>query len=624
MKKKFNMNFTKNQGFPAPLGSSPTPNGVNFSVFSKHAHKISLRIYEMEKSHPTLELPLNRTGDFWHLEVQNLPPAFEYTYKANGPYHPKKGHLFNPEMELTDPYARAVNASTRWGKIKRPTRSVYQKPEPFDWEHVGRPLIPQEDLIIYEMHVRSFTKHSSSGVKNPGAFLGMIEKIPYLKKLGINAVELMPIHEFNETENQRRVPTTGQELYNYWGYSPVNFFAPMRRYGTPIDFKALIKELHRAGIEIILDVVYNHTSEGNNQNYYHSLRGLDNAVYYITDENGYHNYTGCGNTLKCHHPVVQNLILDSLRYWVAEFHIDGFRFDLASTLTRDESGQPMEDPPLIKRITNDPILGPTKLIAEPWDPGGLYQVGKFPSWKFAEWNGKFRDDVRHFMRGTGNTEAMKNRLIGSPDLYNAPLKTINFITIHDGFTLHDLVAYNEKHNEENGEQNQDGANDNASWNCGIEGETADLKILTLREKQMRNFLLALFISQGIPMLLMGDEYGHTRQGNNNAYCQDNELNYFLWDQKPAFLSFIQQLITIRKQYPILRQKTFAENVKWEEEGYLGLTVNDELFVAFNPTNTTYPLKKKGWKLLISTDVDLQSSSKLPPYTSVLLGKKQEI
>jgi len=619
------MNLVLLTGSIGPFGSSPTTKGVNFAVFSKHASKVWIRLYQKEAEKPFAEFPLNRTDNIWHLEIENLPTIFEYTYRAEGPYEPKNGHLFNSEMELTDPYAKTLNASTEWGVIKRPVRSCHAPPEDFDWEHTSRPMLPSEDLIIYEMHVRSFTKHPSSVVSHPGTFKGIIEKIPYLKKLGITAVELMPIHEFNETENQRRVPNTGQKLFNYWGYSTANFFTPMMRYGKVEDLKMLIRELHREKIEVILDVVYNHTLEGNDHNYYYSFRGLDNEVYYILDENGYHNYSGCGNTLKCQHPILQDLILDSLRYWVNEFHIDGFRFDLASILTRDESGIPLDDPPLIKRIEQDPILAPTKLIAEPWDPAGLYQVGNFPSWKFSEWNGKFRDDVRRFIKGNGSIDQMKKRLLGSPDLYSkkgSPLHSINFITAHDGFTLHDLVSYNEKHNEENGEQNQDGANDNESWNCGVEGETTDPEIQQLRLQQMQNLLLALFVSQGIPMLLMGDEYGHTRQGNNNAYCQDNELNYFLWEETSPLFKFVQQLIALRKQYPILRQKKFIENVKWEENGYLGLTLNDELFVAFNPTKESYKLKKEGWELLISTTEELESPYELKPYASVLLGKKQ--
>jgi glycogen operon protein len=621
------MNPSLTPGSKLPLGSSSTEKGINFSVYSHHATNIKLRLFEIGQVAPFAEFPMERSGDYWHLCVANLPSTFEYTYQVEGPYDPSKGFLFCKEMDLVDPYAQAVNASDTWGNHHTPMRALYETRKPFDWEHTSRPMIPAEDLIIYEMHVRSFTMHPSSGSKNPGTFLGMIEKIPYLKKLGINAVELMPIHEFNETENLHRIPGTGEKLFNYWGYSTANFFAPMRRFGKEEDLKFLIRELHREGIEVILDVVYNHTSEGSDQSYYHSFRGLDNPTYYIIDENGYHNYTGCGNTLKCQHPVVQDLILDSLRYWVTEFHIDGFRFDLASIMTRGEDGKPLQDPPLIKRIASDPILAPTKMIAEPWDPAGLYQVGTFPSWRFAEWNGKFRDDVRKFIRGDRNLEAMKNRLLGSPDVYTekgTPQHSINFITVHDGFTLHDLVSYNKKHNEQNGEQNQDGANDNESWNCGVEGKTTDQAILNLRLQQMRNFMVALFVSQGIPMLLMGDEYAHTREGNNNAYCQDNELNYFLWNQASPLFEFIQKLIALRKSHPIFRQKTFPSAVKWEEMGYLGLTLGEELFIAFNPTAQEHQLEKEGWEILLSTASQLQTLDKLQPYTSVLFGKKKAL
>ncbi len=614
------MRLIQKLGMSSPLGSSVTREGVNFSVFSKHASHLFLCIYELESKKRIAKLPLNRTHSFWHIELINLPLTFAYTYIACGPYDPKKGHMFRSEIELTDPYAKCLDAFATWGTRQKRVRTIYQKSAPFDWENIGPPCIPQEELIIYEMHVRSFTKHLSSRVKHPGTFLGMVEKIPYLKTLGINAVELMPIHEFSEIENARTHPETGEILYNYWGYATVNFFMPMRRYGTAEELKILVKELHREKIEVILDVVYNHTLDVQSTNGSCPFSGLDNVTYYIFDQSGYHNYTGCGHTLKCQHPIVQQLIIDSLRYWVTEFHIDGFRFDLAATLTRDESGQPLEDPPLIKRIEQDPVLEKTKLIAEPWDPGGLYQLGHFPS-RFAQWNGKFRDDVRRFIRGDGNVEAMKDCLMGFPSLYPFPLSSINFITTHDGFTLFDLVSYNKKENRANGEDNRDGIDENFSWNCGVEGKTNTLAINELRFKQMRNLLLALFLSQGIPMLLMGDEYGHTRFGNNNAYCQDNALNYFLWDKEPLLFSFIQQLILIRKKYPILRQKTRTKNVRWEKNGYLGMTLSDELFVAFNPSSKKLFLNKEGWALLISTGEHSSCPGKLGPYESVVLGKK---
>lgn len=615
------MDIIQKLGHPEPLGTFPTENGVNFSLFSQNGSHIFLCIYTQEEGKLLGKFSLKQTKNLWHIELLNLPKSFAYTYIAHRSHDLKNGHIFNPKIELTDPYAKDLDTPSTWGLRKDGVRSIYRKESRFDWENVVSPSIAKEDLILYEMHVRSFTKHPSSGVKNRGTFLGIIEKIPHLKRLGINAVELMPIHEFNETENQRLNPKTGEKLCNYWGYGTVNFFTPMRRYGTAEDLKRLVRELHREGIEVILDVVYNHTTNLNDQKSGCPFFGLDNAVYYIFDENGYQNYTGCGHTLRCQHPILQDLILCSLRYWVTEFHIDGFRFDLASTLTRSEWGIPLKDPPLIKRIESDPILKGAKLIAEPWDPGGLYQLGHFPGKTFLEWNGKFRDDVRRFIRGDKNSQAMKDCLMGSPDLYKSPSHSINFITAHDGFTLCDLVSYNKKYNQENGEGNRDGSPDNISWNCNIEGSTKDKKTLKLRNKQMRNFLFALFLSKGIPMLLMGDEYGHTRRGNNNAYCQDNELNYFLWNKCPFLLPFIRKLIEIRKKYPIFRRKEEIENVQWEEKGYLGLTLNSELFAAFNPSENVYLLKREGWSLLISTDEDSHSPHKLHPYESVLLGKK---
>lgn len=622
------MKVIVNSGSFTPLGSSQTKAGINFSVLSHHATAMEIRFFKRGEKAPFASFPMNRTGDSWHLEVENLPESFEYTYRADGPYSPEKGHLFNPKKDLIDPYGRVLNSSAKWGSSKYANRTCYESPKSFDWECTSRPLIPLEDLIIYEMHVRSFTQHPSSKVSEPGTFRGMIEKIPYLKDLGVNAIELMPIHEFNEVENQK----SDKPLYNYWGYSTANFFSPMRRYGTTEDLKNLVKELHRENIEVILDVVYNHTSEGSDMNHYFSFRGLDNETYYIVNGKDYYNYSGCGNTVRCQHPIVQDLILDSLRYFVTEFHIDGFRFDLASVFTRDIDGEPMEDPPLVKRITKDPILSQTKFIAEPWDAAGLVQVGSFPSWKFSEWNGKYRDDVRSFMKGDGSHHEMKQRLLGSPDLYQktkSPLKSINFITAHDGFTLRDLVSYNEKHNEENGEDNKDGNSDTRSWNCGVEGETDDPEILNLRMRQMRNFLLALFVSRGIPMLLMGDEYGHTRQGNNNAWCQDNEKNYFLWDRDSPLFEFVKKLIAFRKHYDTLKQKDFNCEAQWEEEGYLGLTLQEDLFIAFNPSNSPCRLQKKGWYLLIDTSKDVfdesilcQDSLELQPFSSVLLCKKK--
>jgi isoamylase len=583
-------NFTISSGTFHPFGVSKQKGGINFALFSNHAKGVTLRLFLPQKEDPFLEVPLKKSGKIWHILIKNLPEEIEYTYRCEGPYDFKKGLLFNKEMDLIDPYAKALSSSPKWNDPKKPIRGKIVFDPTFDWEHDARPFIPPEEMIIYELHVRGFTKHFSSSVKHPGLFLGIMEKIPHLKKLGVNVIELMPIHEFYEWENPLINPKTNEHLCNFWGYSTANFFTPMNRYGTSKELKELVKAIHREGMEVILDVVYNHTSEGNAINTYHSFRGIDNDSYYITDEHGYHNYSGCGNTFKCQHPYVQELILDSLRHFVLEYHVDGFRFDLASILCRDEKGHPMDTPPLIDRITKDPILAPTKMIAEPWDPGGLYQVGTFPSWKFAEWNGKFRDSVRRFIKGSESPKEFAQRFLGSPDLYRSnrkPFNSINFITIHDGFTLRDLVSYNQKHNEENGEQNRDGTNDNESWNCGAEGTTDDPATNTLRERQMRNFMITLFCAQGVPMLLMGDEYGHTRHGNNNTWGQDNDLNYFLWDElekNQAFFSFLAKLIQFRKDHSLLHSAEFLTENEVQttiDSPFIAFKLQ-ELFIAFNP------------------------------------------
>ncbi|MGE0831957.1 MAG: glycogen-debranching protein [Simkaniaceae bacterium] len=608
------------------LGVSKTTQGLHFALYSHHATAVTVRLFHPGAIDPFLEKPLEKSGDIWATHLSDLPETFEYIYRCKGPYDPTKGHLFNQEMDLVDPYAKRLNKSPQWNDPKIPPRGVIAPENPFNWDQDARPMIPLEKLIVYEMHVRGFTHHKTSQAKHPGTFLGMIEKIPYLKELGINAVELLPVHTFNERENPKVNPQTGQRLFNYWGYSTENFFTLMNPYGTPEDFKTLVKELHRNNIEVILDVVYNHTSEGSSHEYYHSFRGIDNAVYYMVDEKGYFNYSGCGNTFNCNHPAVQQLILDSLRHFVTEYHVDGFRFDLASILTRGTDGHPLKNPPLIDKITRDPILGPTKLIAEAWDPGGLYQVGSFPSWKFGEWNDKFRDHMRHFIRGTGQKEEVKKRLLGSPDLFHTPTKSYNYITIHDGFSLRDLVSYNQKHNETNGEQNHDGMNDNVSWNCGEEGPTQNPEILLLREKQMRNAFVALLLSQGIPMLLMGDEYGHTKEGNNNAWCQDSALNYFLWDELEKnrdLFQMVSKLIEIRKRYLKEGKMCWYEGAS---EKFLAYLLDETLLVAFNPSESplTWELPEKKWTRLIDTSLPLKETPlsdktyTLHPYSSIVL------
>ncbi|MEM7715214.1 MAG: glycogen debranching protein GlgX [Cyanobacteria bacterium P01_A01_bin.68] len=567
-------------GKPFPFGATLIPGGVNFSIFSRHAISCTLVLFEKHASKPMVEIPFPkefRIGNVYCMVVFDLDyENIEYGYRMDGPNNFPKGHWFDNSKILLDPYAKIIGGRDIWG-VKPDWNDVYQHRakiafEDFDWEDDCLLEIPPEDLIIYEMHVRSFTKHPSSAVKHPGTFAGIREKIPYLKELGINAVELMPIFEFDEFENSRRNLQTGEMLLNYWGYSTVGFFAPKAGYAATGKFgmqtdelKALVKALHKNGIEVILDVVFNHTAEGNEQGNYISFRGIDNQTYYmLTPEGYYYNFSGCGNTLNCNNPIVRSMVVDCLRYWVSEYHIDGFRFDLASILGRDPWGAPLSNPPLLESLAFDPILAKCKLIAEAWDAGGLYQVGSFPNYgRWAEWNGKYRDSIREFLRGYGNVKDMALRLQGSPDLYAASCRTpstsINFITAHDGFTLADLVSYNHKHNEANGENNNDGENNNSSWNCGAEGWTENPSINNLRRRQIRNALAILMVSQGLPMLLMGDEIGRSKGGNNNTYCHDNELNWLDWallkDNSDLF-EFVKHCIAFRKAHPILRQHHF--------------------------------------------------------------------
>ena len=515
-----------------------------------------------------------RVGNVFTMVVFGLDyEELEYGFRMDGPFDPAAGHRFDRTKVLMDPYAKAIGGRDVWGE--EPDRNNdYQHrarvlQDDFDWENDRALEKPMEDLVIYEMHVRGFTRHPSSGVRHPGTFAGIREKIPYLKELGVNCVELMPIHEFDEFENSRISKTDGRRLMNYWGYSNVGFFAPKAgfaatgKYGMQADeLKTLIKELHKNGIEVILDVVFNHTAEGNENGPYISYRGIDNKTYYVLTPDGYYyNFSGCGNTLNCNNPIVRNMILDCLRYWAADYHVDGFRFDLATILGRDQNGAPMHSPPLLETLAFDPILGKCKLIAEAWDAGGLYQVGSFPSWgRWAEWNGKFRDDVRKFLKGEpGRTGAMAQRLSGSPDLYQCQNRgtraSVNFITAHDGFSLMDLVSYNGKHNEANGENNSDGGNDNDSWNCGWEGPSSDPAVNRLRVKQVKNALAMLLLSQGTPMLLSGDEIGRTQGGNNNAYCQDNEISWLDWDclgKNSEIFGFCRKMIALRNAHPALR------------------------------------------------------------------------
>lgn len=574
-------------GRPFPYGASFVPGGVNFSIFSRHATACTLVLFEKGEARPMVEIPFPdsfRIGHIFCMIVFGLDyENVEYGYKVNGPYEPHKGHRFDPQKILLDPYAKAISGRDTWGQSLQDhqLRSLLVYDD-FDWTG-DRPLeLPDEDIIIYEMHVRSFTRHPSANTKHPGTFAGIREKIPYLKELGVNAVELMPIHEFDELENPRFNPRTGERLVNYWGYGTVGFFAPKAGYaasgpyGMQVDeFKALVKEFHRHGIEVFLDVVFNHTAEGNAKGPTYSFRGIDNKTYYMLKPDGsYHNYSGTGNTMNCNNPVVRELVLGALRYWAAEYHIDGFRFDLASILGRDTTGKPMANPPLLEAMAYDPILGKTKLIAEAWDAGGLYQVGTFPNYgRWSEWNGKYRDALRRFLKGdTGMTWEMAQRIHGSPDLYaeRSPTASINFITAHDGFTLADLFAYSNKHNAANGENNRDGANDNYSWNWGHEGPTDDPKINAQRWRLAKNAIAILMVSQGVPMILMGDEIGRTKQGNNNTYCHDNELNWLDWnlkEQNADLFRFVQQCIAFRKAHPILRSKNHLRHKDFMGSGY---------------------------------------------------------
>ena len=560
-----------------PFGATLTDGGVNFSIFSREATGCTLVLYHHGQEEPFAEIPFPesfRIGDVYTMLVFGLDiETTEYGYRFEGPWKPEEGLMYDSSRVLLDPYAKSVSGRSVWGKRTGEKRGFVHRGqiirEDYHWEG-DKPLeIPLCDLVIYELHVRSFTAHPESGVRHPGTYAGLAEKIPYLKKLGINCVELMPVFAFDEFENVREAD--GRLLLNYWGYSTLGFFAPKAGYAASAPFgmeadelKAMIRRLHLNGIEVILDVVFNHTAEGNENGPVISWKGIDNRTYYLLGPDGsYYNYSGCGNTMNCNHAVVRNMILDCLRYWVADYHIDGFRFDLASILTRDESGQPMMTPPLLETLARDPVLGKCKLIAEAWDAGGLYQVGSFPSWnRWSEWNGRYRDCVRRFIKGeAGAAPELLRRLAGSDDMYasRGPGASVNFITCHDGFTLYDLVSYNEKHNGANGEDNRDGSSCNDSWNCGAEGETSDAEVLDLRRRQMKNMMTLLFMSRGIPMLLSGDEFANTQFGNNNAYCQDNEVSWLDWrllsDNRDLF-EYVQRLIALRKAHPVLRARAY--------------------------------------------------------------------
>jgi len=579
-----------------PLGCSTDGKGLNLAVFSRHAQEIELLLFDSvaDRKAPWLTIALDshchRTGDIWHVCLEGAPNDLLYALRAHGPDEPTQGHRFNPHKMLLDPYAVALVGTQCWDfscacsnepDFDAKPKCLVGGTQTFDWEGdcpIGRDW---SDTIIYETHVRGFTIDPSSAVSHPGTFLGVIDKIPYLKKLGITAVELMPVQEFFENELTRENPVNGERLRNYWGYSTVAFFAPKESYSTRAycgaqinEFKTMVRALHHAGIEVILDIVFNHTGEGDDTGPTINYRGLDNRIYYLLDSDlrFYLNYSGCGNTLNCSHPVVRDHILDCLRYWVIEMHVDGFRFDLASVLGRGAEGRMLENPALLERIAEDPVLRHVKLIAEAWDAGGAYQVGSFSGQRWSEWNGSYRDDVRRFWRGDdGLTGAFASRLCGSADIYShsgkQPLHSINFITCHDGFTLNDLVSYGTKHNESNGEENRDGGNDNFSANYGIEGATNDLDIEEIRIRQIKNLLATLFLSRGIPMLLGGDEFRRTQLGNNNAYCQDNATSWFDWrllETHREIFDFTVGMIALRKQHEVLRSARFytEEELVW--------------------------------------------------------------
>ena len=575
--------FQIRPGFFREFGAVAIPGGVNFTIHTHGATSCELLLFHRKAEEPYAVIPFPesyRIGFCYSMIVFDLDiEEFEYAYRLDGPYDEKKGLRFDKNKILLDPYARAVTGQSQWGHVNNAQHGYRARvvQSNFDWGDQRHHSIPMEDLIIYELHVRGFTMDESSGVKHHGTFEGLREKIPYLKELGVNAVELMPIFEFDEMRDVRLIDEN--ELIDFWGYNPVSFFAPNTSYCSSMEYnreglelKTLIKDLHDNGIEVILDVVFNHTAEGNEFGPCFSFKGFDNNIYYmLTPDGHYYNFSGCGNTLNCNHPVVRDMILECLRYWVIEYRVDGFRFDLASILGRNDDGTPLSQPPLLRSLAFDSILGNVKLIAEAWDAGGLYQVGSFPSWKrWAEWNGRYRDDMRRFLKGDDFlAQTAAARITGSPDLYDPAYRggnaSINFLTCHDGFTLYDLYSYNQKHNEANGWGNTDGADDNNSWNCGVEGETDDPAILALRKRLMKNACAVLLCSRGTPMFLSGDEFADTRYGNNNPYCQDNLISWLDWSllkKNKDLFDFFQYMIQFRKDHPVIRKDL--------EPSYLGV------------------------------------------------------
>jgi glycogen operon protein len=656
-------------GTPLPIGGPHQQgDGVNFVLFSRHATSVRLEFYRHpDDTSPTRVVDIDpashRTGDIWHIWVRGIAVGQLYGYRIEGPYSPEEGHRFNPHKLLLDPYARAIAGVKNWDSSAArgydsssgltdlsfstvdnagTTPKCIVTHDDFDWELDSPPKHSASDTVIYETHVRGFTIHPSSGAARPGTFSGLTEKIPYLRDLGVTAIELMPVLEFNENESELLNPITGQKLKNYWGYNPVAFFAPKQGYSfegshwrQTLEFKEMVKAFHRAGIEVILDIVLNHTAEGDELGPTICLRGMENSIFYMLQENDcryYKDFTGVGNTLNANHPVVRELVTSVLRYWVMHMHVDGFRFDLASVLGRDEHGKILGDAPLLEGIAEDPILRDVKIIAEAWDAGGAYQVGDFSTKRWTEWNGRFRDDVRRFWIGdAGMMGLFASRICGSSDLYRSsgkgPASSLNFVTCHDGFTLNDLVSYEKKHNHENGEFSRDGTDANYSDNCGVEGPSEDPAVEGMRNRLIKNFLLTLFISRGVPMLLGGDEFRRTQRGNNNAYCQDNEVSWFDWsllDKHEEIHRFTRGMISFRRAHPVLRKETFYADADlrwfapngaapdWADQRQkafaclvLGKTEPD-LFLLFNactsPVDFFIPASptRKIWRLAVDT------------------------
>ena len=571
------------RGDPYPLGATITDLGTNFSLFSAHATSVELLLFDQcDEAVPSavyvLDPEHNRTYYYWHILLPGVGHGQIYAYRVHGPFCPEAGHRFSPHKLLLDPYALGVACTDRWSRIDAYShhdnsatafKGMVIDLDRYDWEGDAPLQRPFDDTIIYEAHIKGMTAQPSSDVDHRGTYLGFAAKIPHLLKLGVTAVEFLPIQQFDEQEVMRVSPTTGERLTNYWGYAPVAYMAPHAGYATQPDpivaaneFRDLVKALHRDGIEVILDVAFNHTAESDHTGPTFGFRGIENVAYYILQEDKrlYADYSGCGNTVNCNHSIVRRYIVDCLRHWVQAYHVDGFRFDLASVLSRNEDGEAIEDAPILWQIESDPVLAGTKLIAEAWDAAGLYQVGSFTGDRWTEWNGRFRDDVRRFVRGDGGAvRDLAQRLTGSFDMFAdkpsyATHRSINYVTAHDGFTLHDLVSYNTKYNEANGEGNRDGTDLNYSWNCGVEGDTDDPAILELRQRQMRNHLTLLMLAWGTPMLLGGDEFARTQQGNNNAYCQDNDLSYLNWDrgrEQAALTRFVSELVSFRRRHATL-------------------------------------------------------------------------